>query len=317
MDVRSSLRRLGVQLGGLLFTLVAASVVIFASLAATPGDPVGTIIGGARPTPELVAQIRTEYHLDDPFWVQYWHWLTGILGGDLGQSFVYKADIGAVLEPRLVVTLQLVGFSALLVLVFGVGSGIVAALNRRADRAVLIATSVGIALPTFIVALLLVWIFGRGLGWFPVLGAGDGGIDRVRHLTLPAVSLSVIFIAYVSRVTRGALVAQLGTEHVETARVRGIPATRTFTKHVLLNASPQLFAISGTTIAGLFAASAIAERAFGVGGVGSLLIEAAARKDLPVVQVIALLMVAIFVVLNALADLAITLVDPRTARNRS
>lgn len=312
----STLRRLGAQLGGLLFTLVAASVVIFAALAAAPGDPVGTIIGGARPTPELVADVRAEYRLDDPFWVQYWHWLTDIVSGELGQSFVYKSDISAIVGPRLGVTLQLVAFSALLVLVFGVGSGILAALNRKADRAVLVATSIGIALPTFIVAILLIWIFGRTLGLFPVLGAGEGGLDRIRHLTMPAASLSVIFIAYTSRVTRGAIVAQLGTEHLETARVRGIPAMATFRKHVLLNASPQLFAISGPTIAGLFAASAIAERAFGIGGLGSLLIEAAARKDLPVVQVIALMMVTIFVVANALGDLAVALVDPRTAQRR-
>jgi len=310
------LKRLGAQIGGLVFTLFAASVVIFAALAATPGDPVGTIIGGARPTPELVAQIRAEYRLDDPFWVQYWHWLSGVLSGDLGESLVYKSDISALLEPRLFVTAQLVAYSTLLVLVFGVGSGILASLSRRCDRVVLIGTSVGIAFPTFIVAMLMMWIFGRVLGWFPVLGAGEGGLDRLWHLTMPAVSLSIIFIAFVSRVTRGALAAQIGSEHVEAARMRGIPARRTFVKHTLRNASPQLFAIAGTTIAGLFAASAVVERAFGLGGVGSLLIEAAARKDVPVVQVIALLMVAIFVVLNALSDVAVALADPRTVRSR-
>ncbi|MET0813534.1 MAG: ABC transporter permease, partial [Microbacterium sp.] len=148
------------------------------------------------------------------------------------------------------------------------------------------------------------------LGWFPVYGEGEGFWDRLWHLTLPAVSLAVLFIAYISRITRSSLIAQLHSEHVDTARVRGIPHHRIFGVHVFRNASPQLLAITGTTVAGLFAASAIAEVAFGIGGIGSLLVQAAARADLPVVQIVSLLLVTIFVVLNAVADLVSALIDP-------
>lgn len=310
------LRRTVAQLGGLAATLVIASMVIFAALVLTPGDPVSAIIGGVQPSEELIAQVRADYHLDAPVWERYLLWVGGILAGDLGQSMVYKSDIATLLAPRIGVTVSLVAYAAAIVAVVGVGSGILASRGGRLDRLVLVATSIGLAMPTFIVAILLVWIFARLLGWFPVLGAGDGGWDTVWHLTLPALSLALVFIAYVSRIVRGALVAQQDLEHVETARVRGIPSGRIFRAHILRNASPQILAISGTTFAAMFATAAIAEHAFGLGGVGALFTEAASRKDLPVVQVIALMMVAVFVVANVVVDVLIAVVDPRSVKER-
>ncbi|QBE49766.1 ABC transporter permease [Leucobacter triazinivorans] len=301
------------RIGGLLLTLFLSSVVIFSALLLTPGDPIAALAGGAKPTPELVAQIRAEYHLDDPIWMRYLQWLSGVFTGDFGRSFVYKTDVMTLIAPRFGITLQLVLLTVLIILVAGVGSGILAATRGPGvDRAVGILTALGMALPGFVVAILLIWIFAKSLGWFPVYGEGAPGWDRVWHLILPAVSLAVMFIAYVSRVTRSAIVAQMHAEHVDTARVRGIPRARIFGVHVFRNAAPQILAISGTTIAGLFAASAIVEVAFGVGGIGSLLTEAAARKDLPVVQLVSLILVAVFVVLNAIADLIGALIDPDT-----
>ncbi|GAA1511203.1 peptide/nickel transport system permease protein [Agromyces terreus] len=305
------------RLGGLLLTLFLASIVIYSAVLLT-GDPIAALAGGAKPTPELIDQIRLEYHLDDPVWARYWDWLTSAFQGDFGRSFVYKTDVMTLVAPRFVITLQLVMVTVLLILVFGVGSGVVAAMRGGAvDRTVGVLTSLGMALPTFVVAILLIWIFAKTLGWFPVYGEGDAGWDRLWHLVLPAVSLAVLFVAYISRVTRGSLVAQLQSEHVDTARVRGIPRSRIFGVHVFRNASPQILAITGTTIAGLFAASAIAEVAFGLGGIGSLLVQAAARADLPVVQIVSLLLVTIFVVLNAAADLWSALIDPTSVGGRS
>ncbi|MGO4678350.1 ABC transporter permease [Microbacterium sp. 2MCAF23] len=305
------------KLGGLALTLFLASVVIFAALLATPGDPVAAIAGGARPTPELIAQIREQYRLDDPAWLRYVHWLGGVLTGDFGHSFVYKTDVATLVASRFGITLQLVLLTTLFIVVLGMGSGILAAVRGRGtDAVVSVLTSLGMALPTFVVAILLIWVFATSLGWLPSFGAGSEGLDRLAHLLLPALSLAVMFIAYVSRVTRGALVAQMHSEHVETATVRGIPRGRVFRIHVFRNASPQILAISGTTIAGLFAASAIAEQAFGLGGIGSLLTEAAARKDLPVVQIVSLLLVTVFVVLNAIADLLSAAIDPDSVGTR-
>ena len=301
------------RLGGLLLTLCLSSVVIFSALLLTPGDPIAALAGGAKPNPELIAQIRAEYHLDDPIWLRYLQWLGGVFSGDFGRSFVYKTDVLDLVVPRFGVTFQLVLLTVGIILVFGVGSGILAATRGAVvDRTVAMVTALGMALPTFVVAILVIWIFAKSLGWFPVYGEGAEGLDRLWHLVLPAISLSVMFIAYISRITRSSLVAQLHSEHVETARVRGIPRGRIFRVHVFRNAAPQILAISGTTIAGLFAAAAIAEQAFGLGGIGSLLTEAAARKDLPVVQLVSLLLVTIFVVLNAVADLLSALIDPNS-----
>lgn len=298
------------RLGGLVLTLFLASVVIFSAVLLT-GDPIAALAGGAKPTPELIAQIRAEHHLDEPVWTRYWLWLSGVLQGDFGRSFVYKTDVMTLIAPRFTITLQLVLLTVALILVFGVGSGILAATRGRAvDRTVSVLTSLGMALPTFVVAILLIWIFAKSLGWFPVYGQGEGFWDRLWHLILPAISLAVLFLAYISRITRSALVAQLHSEHVDTARVRGIPRARIFRVHVFRNASPQILAIAGITVAGLFAAAAIAEVAFGIGGIGALLVQAAARADLPVVQIISLLLVTIFVVLNAVADLISAVIDP-------
>lgn len=305
------------KLGGLLITLLLSSIVIFFALKLTPGDPVSAIAGGVRPTPEMSALIREQYHLNDPLWLQYWNWITSVLSGNLGQSFVYKADVVDLIAPRFSITLMLVIYATLLIAIFGLGSGILAATKGpKVDRFVLISTSIGMALPTFVVAIFLIWIFAITLGIFPVYGTGTGFFDNIYHLTLPAISLAVLFIAYISRVTRSALVAQAHSEHVETARARGIPGTKVFRSHIFLNASPQIMAISGGTIAGLFAVSAIAEQAFGLGGMGSLLTEAAARKDIPVVQVVSLFLVFIFVVMNALADVVTAIVDPDSLKNR-
>ncbi|MDQ2669274.1 MAG: ABC transporter permease [Gemmatimonadota bacterium] len=315
MSARAAGQLLG-RLGGLLLTLFLASVFIFSALLLTPGDPIAAIAGGKRPTPEMVAAIREQFLLDEPIWVQYLHWVGGVFTGDFGRSFVYQTPVMDLIGPRLGITFMLVMYTLVLIVIFGIGSGILAATRGPlADRVTLIATSLGMALPTFVVAILLIWVFGRVLRLFPVYGAGTGFFDNIYHLTLPAISLAVLYIAYVSRITRSAVVGQLHAEHVDTARVRGIPPGRIFRRHVFLNASPQILAISGATIAGLFAVSAIAEQAFGIGGLGSLLTEAAARKDLPVVQVISLLLVALFVVLNGVADIITAAIDPDSERS--
>ncbi|WP_062298725.1 ABC transporter permease [Demequina maris] len=312
------IRQLAGKLGGLLLTLLLASIVIFFAVALTPGDPVTALAGGVRPTPEMIEAIRAEHHLDDPVWMQYLRWVGGVLHGDLGDSYVYGTSVASLIAPRVGISALLVGYTVVLITIVGIGSGILAAVRRRrTEKAILLGTSLGVAMPTFVVAILLIWVFGRVLGWFPVYGAGDGFVDHLYHLTLPAVSLSVLYIAYMSRITRGAIVAQQDAEHVDTARVRGLPRAHVFRRHVLLNASPPILSVSGATIAGLIAVSAVAEQAFGISGIGSLLTEAAARKDLPVVQVLSLLLVAVFVVLNAVVDVAVAIIDPDTVKRRS
>lgn len=315
--MREIVRYTVLKVGGLCLTLFLSSIIIFSAMLLTPGDPISAIAGGSRPSAELIAQITADYHLDEPVILQYLRWIGGALSGNFGYSFIYKTEVTDLLIPRLGVTIGLVAFTAILIFILGVGSGIIAAIRGPVvDKTVLVTTSLGMAMPTFVVAIVLIWIFSRELGWLPAYGAGEGFVDEVRHLTLPAISLAVAYIAYTSRITRGALMSHMSAEHVDTARVRGIPASVIFRKHVFLNASPQILSISGITVASLFAASVIAEQAFGINGIGSLLTEAAARKDIPVVQAISLLLVTIFVVLNAIADASTTLIDPQALTSR-
>jgi peptide/nickel transport system permease protein len=309
---------IGRRLVALVATLLVASVVIFGGLALAPGDPAAMLAGGSMPNPATLAVIRAQYHLDDPWLAQYWHWLSGLLSGDLGQSIVFRSDVSSLLGGRVVNTLVLVAYAGALILVFGVGLGLLSALRgRRTAQAVTVTTTVAMAAPTFVTAIVLIWLFATKLSWLPVYGSGDGLADKLRHLTLPAIALSLSYVAYVAQVTRAAVGAELHSEHVDTARGRGLPYRTIVRHHVLRNAAGPILAVSGLTVAGLFAGTAVAEQAFGVNGIGSLLVQSAAKQDLAVVQILALFMVAAFVVVNTTVDVANVLLDPRLADRRA
>ncbi|MFF5081823.1 ABC transporter permease [Actinoplanes sp. NPDC000266] len=305
------------RLAGVLATLLVASFVIYGGLYLAPGDPAVLLAGGHQPNPRALAAIRAEYHLDEPFLAQYWRWLSGVLTGHLGDSLVLKEPVGALIGARLATTALLVAYASVLILFFGVSTGILAAVaGRAAGAAITVGTTVLMAAPAFVAAILLIWLFATRLTWFPVYGTGTGLAGRLHHLTLPAIALSAGFLAYVSRITRAEVRAELGSDHVEAARARGLRGWPVLRRHVLRNAAPPVVAVSGITVAGLFAGTAVAEQAFGVSGLGSLLVQSAARQDLVVVQVIALLLVAAFVVVNMLVDIVNALLDPRLLRAR-
>lgn len=314
-DTATALRFAGRRLVALALTLLVASLVIYGSLVLAPGDPATLLAGGSQPNPETLAAIRAEYHLDDPVWVQYGHWLHGVVTGDLGQSVVYRSDVAGLIGPRVVNSLFLVAYAGTLILVVGIGLGIVAALGGRAvDRAVTIATSVAMGAPPFVTAILLIWIFATQVDWLPVFGSGSGFGDRLAHLTLPAVALALSYLAYIARVSRTAVRDELGSEHVETATARGIPRRLVVRRHVLRNAAAPIMTVSGVTLAGLFAGTAIVEEAFGVNGVGSLLVDSAAKQDLAVVMAISMFLVVAFVVVNTVVDVLHLALDPRIAQ---
>jgi peptide/nickel transport system permease protein len=199
-----------------------------------------------------------------------------------------------------------------LILVLGIGSGIVAGLRRGAiDMSVIVGTTVFAAIPSFVAAIVLIWVFAVRLGWFPALGPGTGGLDRLWHLTLPAIALALSALAIVARVTRVSVREEMGREHVQTAVSRGLPWYLVVRRHVLRNAAIPITTVSGITIASLIALSAVVERAFSLNGLGSELVSAAASKDFAVVQGISLVLVAGFVITNTIVDLVYALLDPR------
>ena len=301
------------RLLGLVAVLFVTSLVVFGSIHLAPGDPVTFLLHGRPATPEAVAALRTQYHLDDPLAVQYAKWLGGVLQGDFGTSAQFHQDVTDLIASRLPGTALLVAYAALLVTLIGVGSGILAALRPGPlDRTVLIGTGVATATPSFVTAIVLVSIFSVQLGWFPGPGGTPVGLSQqIHHLTLPAFALAMTFAGLLARVTRSAMLDELGREHVEVARARGVAGRTVVRRHVLRNALGPVVTVGGTMLAGLLISTSIVETAFDVPGLGSLLVSSVTAQDFAVVQAITLLSVAVFVLVNLAVDLLAPLIDPR------
>ena len=299
----------------LVAALLVSSFVIFGSLDLAPGDPLATLTGGRTLPPEAVASLRAQYHLDDPFLTRYVDWLgNAVLHGDLGTSIAFRGTVTSLIGARVGTTLALVAYASLLIILFGVGLGTLSGLRRGAlDTGIVATSSVLAAVPSFVAAIILLSVFSVNLGWFPALGAGEGFVDGIWHLTLPAVALALSAMAIVVRVTRVAVRTEMGREHVQTAVSRGIPYSLLVRRHVLRNAAIPVTTVVGITLASLIAVSAVVERAFSLDGLGNALVQAALSKDFAVVQGISLIFVAAFVIANAVVDLLYAVLDPRVA----
>ena len=311
----TAVRRVAGKLAGLVLTLFLASLLVFFSRFLVPGDPVSFLLRGRKPSDEAVAQVTAQYGLDLPPWQQYLRWVGGMLHGDFGRSLQYRQDVTVVLGERLPVTLTLVAMAGTIIAIVGLVLGAIAALHRgtAVDRAILIGLTVLGAIPSFVGSIVLIAIFAVQLGWFPTFGSGEGVADRLYHLVLPSIALALVFIVLVGKVTRSAMVEQLTREHVEVATSRGLGRGTVVRRHVLRNALGPILTVSGVLVAGLIVASSIVEAAFGIAGVGSLLVQSVDRLDFPVVQAIVLLVVTAFVLMNALVDILEPRIDPRSA----
>lgn len=307
------------RLLALVGVLVVSSFLVFAAMYAAPGSPENFLVQGRTVTPEVLAAIRKQYSLDDPFFVRYWNWLLAVLQGDFGQSLTNRQEVGDLLANRLPTTLSLVALAAIIIVVLGVGLGIVAGLRDGVvDKVVLLGSTIGFAVPTFFAALLLMSVFSVGLGWFPVFGSGTGFVDRLWHLTLPAFALALPSAAVVARITRTAIREERDSEHSVMAIARGVPARIVQRRHVVRNSMLPVSTIVGVHIAGLIAGSFVVEYAFTLDGLGTLLVTAVQRKDFAVVQAIAIILVAGFGIINLLVDLLYAAIDPRVgARSAS
>ncbi len=308
---------IGRRLAGLLAVLIIMSFVVFAGLHLAPGSPEAFLLQGRTVSPETVASIRAQYHLDDPFLEQYARWASGILQGDLGRSLIFRQEVSSLIWSRIPTTLALAAYSSVLIMVGGLSLGILGALRRgRTDSAILILTTIAAGTPSFVAAIALVSLFSVRLGWFPAFGSGEGLAGRAAHLTLPAISLALSYLALVARVTRSAMLEELRREHVETARARGIRESAIIRRHVLRNALAPITTISGIVVAGLLTAAVVVESAFSLNGLGTLLLQSVNVKDFPVVQAITLLLVTVFVATNLIVDLLYGLIDPRVTLGR-
>lgn len=298
----------------LVVTLFVASFAIYSAMYLAPGNPIAALLGGRTPTPEAIAVLEERYHLNDPFIVRYLRWVGGALHGDFGVSIQLRQEVSTLISQRIGTTVQLVLYASLIIIVVGVALGILGGLRKGlVDNVVIVATTFSAAVPSFVASIILLSVFAVNLGWFPALGTGDGFVDQVKHLTLPAVALAFSSIALVARITRSAVREELSREHVQTAVSRGIPYRTVVRRHVMRNAAIPITTVVGITVASLFAASAVVERAFSLNGIGAYLIQAALSKDIAVVQGISLVIVAIFVVVNAIVDFLYAVLDPRVS----
>lgn len=303
---------IGVQVAAFLLALVVSSFVVHSALYIAPGDPLKVLSAGRGLTPEAEQELQQEYNLDEPFLTRYVSWISDFVQGDMGTSIIQNADVSSLIGPRLGTTLLLLAMASVLMVVFGVGLGLVAGLGGpRQDAGVRAASSLGIATPSFVAAILLIAVFSVGLGWFPVFGSGDGFADKIYHLTLPAIALAMAQWASIARVTRVSVRTEAGREHVEAARSRGLPEAGIVRHHVLRNAMIPISTIAGLTIAATIAATIVVETAFALNGLGSLLVDSVTSKDFAVVQAVSLVYVAFFLIVNIVVDLGYALLDPR------
>lgn len=302
------------RLAMLVTTLLVASFAIYSAMYLAPGNPIAALMGGRTPSPQAVAVLEERYHLNDPFVLRYLRWLGSAVRGDLGVSIQLRQDVSTLITQRIGTTVQLVLYASLIIVVVGIAMGIAAGLKPGlVDGTVIVFTTLSAAVPSFVAAIVLLSVFAVNLGWFPALGTGDGFGDQLKHLTLPAVALAFSSVALVARITRTSVREELRREHVQTAISRGIPYALVIRRHVLRNAAIPITTVVGITIASLFAASAVVERAFTLNGIGSYLIQAALSKDIAVVQGISLVIVTVFVVVNTIIDLLYAVLDPRVS----
>jgi peptide/nickel transport system permease protein len=294
--------------------LIVVSFLVFALLAMSPGSMETTLLGVRPATPETVEAIRDEYHLDEPFLAQYWYWARDAAQLDLGRSITSGDTVTHVVQERLPVSLALAGYTLLLVLVVGVPLGLLAGIRHgtRLDRAVTTLTVVGMSAPAFAVGLLLLYLFGVELGWFPVFGAGTGFVDRVHHLTLPAIALALALGALVVRQTRAAALDVMHEDYVTFARARGLSRSRLLGAYALRNVSLPIVTSAGFILILALSGAVLVESVFSLPGVGSLIVESVTTKDVPVVQGVALMLAFYVIVINVLIDVSVMVIDPRT-----
>ena len=295
--------------------LLVVSFMVYSLLLLTPGDPAITLAGD-NPTPEQIAEVRSQLGLDDPLVVQYGRWAADAVRGDLGTSLYSSASVTDAIWSRLPVTLSMTAAAVFFSLIVAVPMGLLAA--RRpggvVDRMSTGVATVGIALPSFWVGMVLIILFALRLGWFPPVGYvnfGDDPLGWARHMVLPAIALGTAAAAETTRQLRGAMLDVLDSDYVRTARSKGMRGRTVLYKHALKNAGSPVLTVIGLQVTFLLGGSVIIEQMFAIPGLGSLAVTAVLARDIPMIQGVVLVAVVVSVVVNLLVDLAYAWLNPK------
>jgi peptide/nickel transport system permease protein len=288
--------------------LFGVTLAVFSMLFLVPGDPVKMMLAEFVTTPDQIAQMRAQLHLDEPILKQYGRFVGNALRGDLGTSIRSRRAVATEIGENVGSTAQLALASMAVAVAIGVPLGMVAALFRNSwlDAGSMIVALLGVSMPSFWLGLLMIFAFSLHLGWFPATGGGD-----LWHLVLPSVTLGMIASAIIARLTRSSMLEVLGQDYVRTARAKGLAWWGVVVRHALKNALIPVITIFGLQFGNLLAGAVIVETVFSRPGLGRLIVGGILAKDFPLVQGTVLFVATAYVLINVLVDVAYAYVDPR------
>ena len=298
-----------------LVTLFLATVVVFLGVRALPGDPALALAGEDR-TPEALAAIRQQYGLDQSLPVQFWHFVSNALHGDLGTSIRTGTSVASMLRTALPVTIELSVLAILLATFLGVGAGVVAAVSRGrpAEWFANAVALIGLSVPHFWLGLIAILYLSVATGLFPASGFVpllEDPIANLHHIILPAVILGTGLSAVIMRQTRSSMLDSLSTDYVRTAKAKGLPPRVVIGRHALRNSLIVVITIVGLQLGGLISGAVVTEQIFGLPGFGKMTIDAVFQRDYPVIQAVVLVTATSYIVINFLVDLLYSFIDPR------
>lgn len=297
--------------------LFGVSIVVFGIIHITPGDP-ARIMLGATARPEDLARLQRELGLDRPVYVQYANWLQRVVQGDFGRSISLRRPVLDEVVTRFKNTALLSAAAMIISFSLGLGLGVLSAVRRGSllDRLTMLTASLGLSLPSFWFAMVLIIIFSLKLGLLPGTGMttpikGGGALDIAQHMILPAMALAVVPLAVVARYTRSAMLEVISREYVTTARAKGLSGRAVITRHVLRNTLVSVVTMLGLQVGFLLAGAVYIENVFSWPGIGQMLVGAILKRDFPLVQGGVLMVATSYVVINLLTDIAYAYLDPR------
>ncbi len=303
------------RLLGTIPVMLVVAIFIFLMLRLTPSDP-AAIIAGDNATTEQVAQIRSQLGLDRPLIEQFFIWSANVLSGDFGESFFFKKTVAALIGERIEPTLSLAFFTILIAVLVAVPLGVLAAHRHGSwiDRIVMGFSVLGFSVPVFVIGYLLIYLFAIYLNWLPVQGyqrIGEGFGGWVERLILPSMTLSVIYVALIARMTRTSVLEVLSEDYIRTARAKGQIERKVLFRHALRNAAVPIVTVIGLGIALLIGGVVVTESVFTIPGLGRLTVDAVLARDYPTIQAVILLFSFVYVMINLAVDMLYTILDPR------
>ena len=288
--------------------LVGASFLIFAMVYALPGDPIAALAGDRPLSPAVIAQLREDFNLNDPLWLQYVKYVGDLLQGDFGTSFNGRPVLETI-EQRLPVTVRLTVAAISFEVVIGIVAGVLAGIRRNGflDNLVLVSSTLVISIPILVLGFVAQFLFGLQLGWFPISGISDGWYSYL----LPGLVLAAGSIAYVARLTRTSVAENLRSDYVRTARAKGLPPRTVIIRHTLRNSLIPVVTFIGADIGTLMGGAIVTEGVFNIPGIGRAIFDAIRAQEGAVVVGITTLLVLVFIFFNLVVDVLYAVLDPR------